>query len=178
MECSVPALEGLLNDIESKGGLSWSRWEQDAGRRLAVFHKIIPTDASPRQEWLCCLPDGDGNEAYKRYVGYHEEIAIDPESGAVLRLTVQADPQSSTPLARSDIMIEYGSKDIGGKTYVCPLKSVTLTRGRSVRMLREWDEGFMAYGPYITMLNDISFDQYNVFRSESRVLTDYTPTEK
>jgi hypothetical protein len=173
-----PALGGLHNDIENNGELIWSRWERGVRGRVAVFRKSIPTDLSTRPEWLCCLPDGDGKEAYQRYAGYHEEIAIDPESGAVLRLKVQTDPKSTTPLARSDIMIEYGPVEIGGKTYICPLRSVSIMRARSVRILSEWGEAFMVYGPYSTMLNDISFDQYHIFRSESHILSDFTPSEK
>ncbi len=30
----------------------------------------------------------------------------------------------------------------------------------------------------VTMLNDISFDRYHIFRTESHVLTDFTPGEK
>jgi hypothetical protein len=128
--------------------------------------------------WSCCVPDGDGNQASQRYAGYHIEIAIDPGSGAILRHSIQFDLKSTTPLTRSDIMIEYGPVEMGGKTYYCPLTSVSINRARSVRMLSDWDESFLSYGPYVTMLNDITFDQYHVFRSESRILTGFTPTEK
>ena len=92
-----PALEGLLHDIEKEGGLAWSRWERGASGPVAVFQKTIPTDRSRYQEWLCCVPDGDGKQAFQRYAGYREEIAIDPDTGAVLRFAVRADPMSPTP---------------------------------------------------------------------------------
>ncbi|HMG86860.1 MAG TPA: VWA domain-containing protein [Terracidiphilus sp.] len=173
-----PALEGVLDTINGNGGLTWSRWEQGARGPLAVFRYTIPPETSLRPVWLCCLPDGDGTEAFQRYAGYHEEIAIDPGSGAILRLEFQADLKSTTPLAREDIMIEYGPVDIGGKTYVCPLRSVTIVRGRTVRILTDWDEAFMAYGPYATMVNDIRFDGYHIFRSESHMLPDFIPVER
>ncbi len=173
-----PALEGVLDAIDKDGGLIWSRWEQGDLGRVAVFHNVVPSDKSLRRVWLCCLPDGDGKETFERYTGYHEEIAIDPASGAILRLAFKADLKSTTPTARDDIMIEYGPVDIGGKTYVCPLRSVSIMRGRSVGVLTDWDETFRTYGPYATMLNDISFDSYHIFRSESRVLPEFTPSEK
>jgi len=135
-------------------------------------------DTSLYQVWLCCLPEGDGAKAFQRYAAYHVEIAIDPESGVILRLQFRVDLKSTTPLTRSDIMIEYGPVEMGGKTYICPLRSVSILRGRSVRVLSEWDEAFRTWGPYGTMLNDISFDQYHLFRSESRMLTDFTPADK
>ncbi|HEY6489778.1 MAG: VWA domain-containing protein [Terracidiphilus sp.] len=173
-----PVLEGVFDTVDKNGALVWSRWEQGARGRVAVFRNIVPTDKSRYEVWLCCLPDGDGTETFRRYAGYHEEIVIDPESGAILRFELHAELKSTTPIAKSDIMIEYGPIEIGGKTYVCPLRSVSIIRARSVRVLTDWDKTFMAYGPYVTMLNDARFDHYHMFRSESHVLTGFTPSEK
>jgi hypothetical protein len=116
--------------------------------------------------------------AYKRYADYHIEVAVDPDSGAILRLAFQFDLKSTTPLTSSDIMIEYGPVEIGGKTYDCPLRSVTIMRSPSVAVLSEWDESFSSYGPYSTMLNDISFDRHHMFRSESRLLPGFVPSDE
>jgi hypothetical protein len=75
-------------------------------------------------------------------------------------------------------MIEYGPVEIGGKTYDCPLRSVSIMRSRSVGILSEWGESFRTYGPYATMLNDVTFNRYHMFRSESRILPGFTPEEK
>jgi VWFA-related protein len=172
-----PALEGVLDAIDKDRGLTWRRWEQGTHGRMAVFRYNVSSEKSTRQVWLCCLPDGDGAEAFLRYAGYDEEIAIDPESGAILRLEFRANLKSKTPLDRDDILIEYGPVEIGGKAYVCPLSSVTIARARSVRVLSDSNEAFMSYGPYTTMLNEITFDHYHIFRSESKVLSDLTPSE-
>lgn len=173
-----PALEDVFGAIEKHGQLTWIRWEKATAGPVAVFRSAIPSDQSLHYVWACCLPDGDGTQAYQRYAGYHIEIAIDPDNGAILRLSFQFDLKSTSPLARSDIMIEYGPVEIGGKTYDCPLRSVSIMRSRSVGILSEWDESFRTYGPYATMLNDISFDRYHMFRSESRILPGFTPDEK
>ena len=89
-----------------------------------------------------------------------------------------ADLKSTTPLVRSDIMIEYGPVQIGGKTYMCPVRSVSISRGRSVTTLTEWDESFRTYGPYATMLNDFAFEHYHVFRAKSHVLTSFNPSQE
>jgi hypothetical protein len=73
-------------------------------------------------------------------------------------------------MALSEIEIEYGPVEIAGKTYVCPLRSVSMVRGRSVINLALQDESFTTYGPYATMLNDITFSNYHVFRSDARIL--------
>ncbi len=167
-----PALQGVLDTISRNADITWRRWEQGSGSRAAIFRLSVPLNKSDRLVSFCCLPDGEGNEAFQRFAAYHEEIAIDPESGAILRLEFHADLQSTTPLTRSDIMIEFGPVEIAGKTYICPLRSVSIVRARSVRGLTNWNESFRAYGPYATLLNDISFDRYHIFRSDAQMLTD------
>ena len=115
-------------------------------------------------------PGGNGTSAFEGLAAYHGEIVIDPASGAVLRLEVEADLKGFTPLHRSDIMITYGPVEIGGKTFICPLRSVAITRARSVVMLMEWDEGFRTYGPYATEMNEITYGDYHMFRGESRMM--------
>lgn len=171
-----PLLGAVTDAIAS--GLIWSRWELGTGTPHAVFHYEIPGQKSRYQVGACCLPDGDGTGAFETTAGYHGEIAIDPASGAILRLELVAEMKSTTPLIRSDIMIEYGSVKIGGKTYICPVKSVSISRARSVTVLTEWDESFRSYGPFATMLNDTTFDDYHLFRAESHVLTDAPASKK
>ena len=55
---------------------------------------------------------------------YHGEIGIDPGSGTILRLVLEADPAFGSLTERADIMVEYGSVAIGGETYTCPVRSV------------------------------------------------------
>lgn len=172
------ALQNVLDAINTNGRLTWIRWEEENAGRAAVFRSTVPVDQSLRRAMMCCLPDGGGTQAYQRYASYQMEIAIAPDSGAILRLSFQFDLQSTSPLSRSDIMIEYGLVQIGGRTYDCPLRSVSINRARSVWVPSWWDESFRSYGPYTTLLNDSSFDRYNIFRSESRILTGFTPAEK
>jgi VWFA-related protein len=168
-----PVLGAVTDAITT--GLTWNRWEQGADELHAVFVYQIPAEKSRYQVGACCLPDSDGTGSFEETVGYHGEIAIDPPSGAILRLELVADLKSTTPLLRSDIMIEYGPVEIGGKTYICPVRSVSISRARSVALLTEWDESFRTYGPYATMLNDVAFERYHIFRAKSRMLTGFNP---
>jgi len=170
-----PLLGAVTDAIAS--GLTWNRWEQGADEPHAVFVYQIPAEKSRYRVGGCCLPDGDGTSAFEKNAGYHGEIAIDPLS-AILRLELVADLKSSTPLVRSDMMIEYGPAEIGGKTYICPVRSVAISRGKSVIPLTEWDESFRTYGPYTTMLNDVAFEQYHMFRAKLRLLTGFNPTQE
>jgi VWFA-related protein len=172
-----PLLSAASDAIAVPGGLSWGRWEKSTnGGRRAVFRYQIPAPKSRYKAGGCCLPDGNGTIGFSMRTGYHGEVAVDPESGALLRLVLKADLQGFVPLDRSEIMIAYGPVEIGGKTYICPVRSVSIWRARSVPTLSEWDESFRAWGPYATMLNDISFDQYHMFRSESRLIPGFSMT--
>jgi len=75
--------------------------------------------------------------------------------------------------------------EIAGKSYICPVRSVSISRGRSVVNLSEtipdrekiqWHESFRTYGPYATMLNDITFDAFHMFRADSHMLPGFTAT--
>jgi VWFA-related protein len=172
-----PLLNAASDAMTVPGGLSWGRWEKGTnGARRAIFRYQVPASKSRYQAGGCCLPDGNGTIGFARRTGYHGEVAVDPESGALLRLQLEADLQGFVPLNRSEIMIAYGPVEIGGKTYICPVRSVSIWRARSVPTLSEWDESFRTWGPYATMLNDISFDRYHMFRSESRLVPGFSMT--
>jgi len=172
-----PLLTAVSDAMTVPGGLTWSRWEKSTyGAQRAVFEYQVPAQKSRYQAGGCCLPDSNGTTGFVKRTGYHGEVAVDPASGAILRLQIEADLQGFVPLDRSEIMIAYGPVDIGGKTYICPLRSVSLWRARSVPTLSEWDESFRTWGPYATILNDITFDHYHMFRAESRLLPGFTPT--
>ena len=155
--------------------LQWSGWEQGANGPVAVFRYVVPSGTTLFKVDYCCIADVDGTTEFHKQTGFHGEIAIDPESGAILRLTVEADLEPRLPLSRSAIMVEYGPVDIGGKTYICPMRSVTLSRGRTARMLHQWNVSLGVYGPFETMLNDVTFGDYHMFRAQARILTDYEP---
>jgi VWFA-related protein len=167
---------GLVRDaIAVSSDLTWSRWEQGPNGPLAVFRYSVPAYRSLYQVWGCCLPDGDGLGGFEKLAAYHGQITIDPETGAVLRLEAAAGLKGFLPVGRSDVMVSYGPVDIGGNTYIRPIRSVSIMRMRSVTTLTEWDESFKTYGPYATMLNDIAYDNYHVFKAKSRVLPGFNP---
>ncbi len=170
-----PILGIAQGAIASPGALTWSRWERSSDGPRAVFRYMVPAESSLFQADGCCLPDGYGTSGFEKQVGYHGEIAIDPASGAILRLQAEADLEGFPPVSRSSIMITYGPVEIGGKTFICPKRSVSFMRSRSVIMLMDEDEGFRTYGPYQTMVNDITYGDYHMSRAESRLLPGFNP---
>jgi len=175
-----PILGAASDAVVESTDFGWSRWEQDPGGVRAVFRYTIPQEKSHFRVSYCCLPDGDGTTSFQTIQGYHGEITLDPTTGAVLRLTMEADLNGDLPIVRSQVLVEYGPVDIGGKTYICPVKSVAIWRSRTVLLLELTDSSlsFRSYGPFATMLTDSTFDDYHIFRAESHVLTDVPRSEK
>lgn len=172
-----PILGTVLVDV-GQGKIGWSRWEQGATGPVAVFRFAVPRKESHYQVEFCCVPGNFSNGIFKEFSGYHGEIAVDPVNGAILRLTLKADLRPSAPLDRSDILVEYGPVEIGGKTYICPVKSISVTRAppAAPTMQRYRDslldnDGWAAREHLQTLLNDVVFAQYHVFRADARILT-------
>jgi VWFA-related protein len=161
-----------------KSQFLFSHWEQGTDTPLAVFRYAVPLEVADFQVGFCCLADPDGTIVFRKRTGYHGEMAINPASGVVLRLTVLADLQPRLPLLFTNIMVEYGPLTIGGKTYILPTRSVSISRQRTVTILDEWSEKLGVYGRFETILNDVAFGQYHLFHSESRMLPGYTPVPK
>ncbi|MGB7190647.1 MAG: VWA domain-containing protein [Acidobacteriaceae bacterium] len=169
-----PLLVVIAHAIAS--GLIWDRWEQGPAGKIAVFRYRVPEKESLYLTGGCCLPDGDGTSFFEKLTAYHGEIAIDPATGAILRIELEADVNGFVPLGRSDIMVAYGPVKMGGETYICPVRSVSIWRARQVIPLREWDESFRTWGPYASMMNEFTFNKYHMFRAESRVLAGFSRT--
>ena len=172
---------GYLRSHSGSGAHSefvWSHWERGADGLQAVFRYVVPQAASHFEVNFCCLADPDGTISLSKIAAYHGEVAIDPASGAILRVTVDAHLEPRLPMLSSAIMVEYGPVVIGEKTYICPTRSVSISRWRGVSILTEWGQTIGVYGRFKTMLNDMTFSKYHIFRAQSRVLPDYTPVPK
>ena len=184
-----PILGTVLVDV-GEGKLVWSHWEQGASGPLAVFHFVVAREKSHYEVSFCCVPGDSGNGVFQQYTGYNGDIAVDPVNGTILRLTLKADLKAPDPLLRSDIMVEYGPVEIGGRTYICPTKSVSITLAPTLpantfemtryRGLLLDQDKFAAMEHLQTLLNDAAFVQYHLFRAESRILTgdNATPDQK
>ncbi len=117
-----PILGTVLLDA-AHGKLAWSHWEQGPAGPQAVFRYAVPREKSHYEVKFCCIA-GENDRIFEQFPGYHREIAVDPGTGAIFRLTLQADPKPTDPYVKSDILVEYGPVEIGGKTYICPVRSV------------------------------------------------------
>jgi VWFA-related protein len=170
---------GMVIQDAARGNLTWGHWEQSTDGPRAVFRYGVPEKESHYEIAHCCLLAGDGTGLFQRMAAYHGEIAIDPTSGAIAHVTLEADMQPNLPVLLSGILVEYGPVEIGGSTYICPVRSISIMRGRPRRLINEWGASLRVYGPPQTMLTDTTFGDYHMFRSEMRILTgDSTPPDQ
>jgi hypothetical protein len=163
------------------GTLIWKRWERGNYGDVAVFsYRAASPNVGPDITY-CCLPQGNGTTLYQNKADTYGEFALNPDTGAILRIVTNADLDEErnpdVPLIRSQIMVEYGPEELGGKTYMCPQRSVNISRGRSARELREWGMVFSLYGYFETMINDVTFGGYHKFGSEARILPGFEETQ-
>lgn len=164
-----PILSTVIGDA-ARSGFIWSHWEEGTAGPEAVFRYAVPKAGSHYDIAYQGLPGKDEGAALHQAAGYHGEVAIDPATGTVLRLTLQADLDPSQTVFRGDIMVEYGPVEIAERTYICPVRSVSLSRVRTVVDLRQLSGGITTIQSYATMLNDVVFKDYHVFRSDMEIL--------
>jgi VWFA-related protein len=166
-----PILGTVLVDA-AKSTLAWSHWEQTSAGPLAVFRYAVPREKSNYEVKFAV-----GRYVLRKLTGYHGELAIDPASGAILRLTVEADTKTADAIDKADILVEYGPVEIGGKTYICPLKSVSISQAPVIHAALGYYFSGTFPGTRQTLLNDVAFGQYHLFRAEARILTGNGPEE-
>jgi len=163
-----PILLTVIVDA-AHGETTWDRWERESGGTLAVFRYSVPESQSHYSVALHGLNSDKGDAEVA--TGYHGEVAIDPSTGTILRLTVQADLPFGSPILEGDMMVEYGPVEIGGKTYTCPVRSVSISLTMEGLAGGTGSLGRSAQPPQAILLNDVKFDDYHLFRSNLRILT-------
>lgn len=163
-----PILNTVILDAAHSGTTQWSRWEAGPSGPIAVFGFQVTKEQSHYEASFWAAPPLGGVDAMTA-TAYHGEIGIDPDSGTIVRLVLQADPDLGSPMQRADIMVEYGPVAIGGKAYTCPVRSVAIAAGESVAL--GMSSGLSRQQDVIR-LDDVVFANYHVFRTEMRILPD------
>ena len=169
-----PILSTVMIDA-AHGEMAFSHWETGAAGLQAVFRFSVPQEQSHYDVAYQSPPGRESIYDLNRPTAYHGEIAIDASTGTIFRLALVADIDPGLSVTRADIMVEYGPVEIGSKTYTCPVRSVSFSEGRTVMVVRTLIGMGDALGPPITRLNDVSFADYHIFRTEMRILTGDEP---
>jgi len=102
----------LIFQPASAAEFEWRHWETVHKRRLAVFTYKVSVERS-----RYTLKTGSQSAV----VGYHGAVAIEPESGAVFRWSVEAEPPKGYPMMESSIHLEYDYRKIDATEYLLPV---------------------------------------------------------
>jgi hypothetical protein len=157
------------------GKMVWSHWEQGVAGLLAVFHyqaRLAYKFPNRCPHEIATSPD---------LVDFQGEIAVNPVDGSILRLTEMSRINDDlfglgAQIEHNNIMVEYASVEIGGTTYLCPVKSVYFTFGAHFFDTRlELDRFDKSYGlsedPVVESVNNMTFTDYHMFRATTHILT-------
>jgi hypothetical protein len=163
-----PILATVIGDA-FRGKVFWDHWEQGPSGRVAVFRYYVDKKSSHFSVY---------SGKVQTFPPYHGVFSVNPVDGSILRISVLAVPDPSDQNVRADLLVEYGSVEIGNRNYICPVKSVAISVVRTLGIPTNTDLG--AYigdsGPVYSIpfrmrVNDTRFTNYHVFRAETRILT-------
>ncbi|WP_109486998.1 VWA domain-containing protein [Occallatibacter savannae] len=171
-----PILGTVLVDA-ARSQLAWSHWERGSAGPVAVFEYHVPQDKSHYEINYCCVASQAASIAanvrpFQRIVPYHGSMTVDPTTGTIVRLILEAELKGSDPVAKAAILVDYGPVEIGGKTYTCPTRSLSTTTAEIVQVDPVYKYALAnQLQPLKTSLNEVAFTNYHMFRSDMRVLT-------
>lgn len=167
-----PLIATILGDTQA-GSIAWSRWQTGAlGRPLAVFRYSVPKPASHNlidldaQVTMLNNPRAPQLSVFHDHPAYHGDLYIDPVTGAVVRVTLDAELAPSAPVVSSRLAVEYAPVEIGGNSYICPVRGVAVSVVHNAEM-----EAIEGGGPE-RFINLVSFTQYHKFGSTARIVND------
>ena len=190
-------LLGLVFVDSAKGTIAFHHWEQSPRGPVAVFHYAVPKAESHYNVNYCCLFEGlrtggrgggrrgggggggtntvqsGASTLFHKVPAYHGSLFIDPATGVVLRMMVEAE-MGDGPVSRADTVIEYGQVTIGDRKFICPLRSMNLYVGPfepGPRASEMPGAGMLTVEPTGTLyVNETSFTNYHRLGSEMRIL--------
>jgi hypothetical protein len=181
---------GMILGDAVNGKVSWSNWEQNASGLSAVFHYSVPKSAShfevlrfaegpgavagvvtPRAYGVKASSEPSDALIVHDKEGYEGSLWLDPATGTILRITIEADTKGNATYQRAAMLVQYGAVEIGGSQFILPVRSLALSK---VAMSAEASTGDAPS----KWLNETLFTGYHRFASTTRILTgDPAPQE-
>jgi hypothetical protein len=184
----------LTDTVKSK--VNWSHWEQAPTRAVAVFHYSVPSSAShfevinslQRQTSTSLeasaptsgsrqgsgidakATSGSSTSTFLTTPGYHGSFWVDPVTGTILRITMDADTKGSAQFRRASILVEYGPVQIGESQFFCPVHSLALSMAVSGANLDPLTR--MPTDAPTQWLNESLFTNYHRFGTTTKIVND------
>jgi len=154
-----PLLSVVIGDAISNQ-VTWGYWQRGTGDPMAVVRYSVPDD---RSNYPVEVPMGAKMEEV--YPAYHGEIAIDPATGSILRVSIVADLMGTYQWMQSALLMEFTPIAVGESTYICPAHAVAFFKGPAAGSTPEAQNGTAIVQ---TRLDDLVFSQYQPLGTEAQ----------
>jgi VWFA-related protein len=190
----APELPIVLTDM-AKGTVTWSHWETTSAGLAAVYHYSVPRSVSHFEVNYCCLseapvnllPSGSatarrngGNnqipvepaptlKPFRTTPGYHGSLYVNPATGAILRVTIEAELKGDDPITRAATVTQYGPITIGDKRYIMPVRSLAFS-------MEPVSPAATSSALPNLLLNETTFSHYRRLGTSMRILTEVADT--
>jgi VWFA-related protein len=163
-----------------KGTVTWSHWEQMAAGPAAVFHYAVPHSAS-HYEIVGTIAHGPkwqpaDASTVRTAPAYHGSLWVDPETGVVLRLSIEIGENEVGQFKRFAVMVQYAPVQIGGRNFICPVRSLALDLASAGVTSSLFGNSGLAEAP-TEWLNVASYSNYHRFAATARILADTPETQ-
>jgi VWFA-related protein len=183
-----PEMTIVLTDT-ARGKVTWSHWEQTSAGLAAVYNYSVPRAVSHFEVSYCCIGQdvqrelrygnmsrgdapatimdtGQANaKLFQVTPGYHGTLAIDPGSGAILRIAIEAELKSDDPISKAATMVQYGPVTMGDRTFIFPVRSMALSVEKPGANSPPQD-------PSTLLMNQTTFTDYHHLATTVRMFAD------
>lgn len=160
----------ILSDT-LQGTVTWSHWEQTAAGMAAVFHYAVPRSAS-HYEVIGSFTHGSSvhfdeqhwnDSPFRTTPAYHGSLWVEPATGTILRVSIEVDANDINLFRQMAVMVKYAPVQIGGREFICPVKSLA-------SQLSIVDVNLVLGDGPTEWLNVASYTNYHRFASTTRIL--------
>jgi hypothetical protein len=158
------ALLNIVLGDATRGVVTWGRWEPTTGDPIAVLHYAVPQDQSNY-----AVEIANGKKMDTVYPAYQGEIAIDPATGSILRVSLVAEMPGLYESLRSALLVEYGPVAIGDQTLICPARAVSYSKAPVAGSTLDTQNGTVMVQ---TQMSDVTYTQYHVLGSQAQIDSD------
>jgi len=142
-----------------QGSIAFSHWEKTMAGIAAVYQYAVPRKSSHYEVKEECGKHG----SFQDSPAYHGTLALDPKTGAIFRMTLEAESNPDDPVSHVASVIEYGPVVLGHRRTICPLRSLAF-------LVKERDycfRGSRKLHKPVTMINETIFSNYRRFGSSA-----------
>jgi hypothetical protein len=139
-----PSPSQMLRKANESGNTQWLRWESINGVKTAVFSFSVDKKQAFYSVDYCCFLKSEGAgyiwAPFKKTIGMHGEIFIDPETGSTKRIIMLAEFSPTDFVEREDTRIDFDAVAIDGNSYFVPVRSI---RKSEVSSLGDSTKGYL-----------------------------------